>query len=52
MAQRSKSKANTTKVVERKSGKTKRAIIKDLEPTAKAEGKVVGGAARLGSRCY
>ncbi len=52
MAKTSKSKANTTKAAERKSGKTKRAIIKDLEPTAKAEQKIVGGIARLGASCH
>jgi hypothetical protein len=48
MAKTSKSKANTTKAAERNSGKTKRAIIKDLQPTAKAGQKVVGG--MLGQR--
>jgi hypothetical protein len=51
MARTSKSKANMTKAAERKSGKTKRATIKDLEPTAKAEQQVTGGVARLGLRC-
>lgn len=51
MAKTSKSKANTIKAVERGGSKTKRAIITDLQPTAKAGQKIVGGASRLGVRC-
>lgn len=48
MAKKPESTANTTKAADRNGGKTKRAVIKDLEPNAKAAQKVVGGISRLG----
>ena len=50
MAKKTDSGPDTKKTV-KSGGKTKRAVIKDLQPTARDGQKIIGGTTRLGTRC-